>query len=268
MSANGGHVGRIGLWTSGSQAAQITDDNPMGVRKSLFISPLATAREEWIPTLDAAALALGYRPRFKVWMPYGQKLINKVMCADSWVSLLKSGTGRPHEYAPAFVETRKHCEELIVYHGCPRYLAETPTGAKDSYAWLMPALVAGCSICLDAEGDKSSREMKALAAKLDAQGARYYVEPLIKGGTPWEAAGIGCFVVLSKLRETIRKAWSPATGAAKEYQYINILVGSVADIDVPELRGYLAKGWHVFVPPETPADTLKALAAPEVAATS
>jgi len=250
-------AGRIGLWTSCSQAERISPENPMGLRRNLLVGgPIATAREEWIPALIAAKTALGYAPDFMPWMWYGQKIINGIMCADSFTSLLKSGTGRPHEYLPAAIELKQHCRDLVIYHGAPSHLAELPTGGVDDYSWLFPTLLSGAIPAYDAQGDKVTPAMQRLAARHKKSKQPFWVEPFVKPGTQWAADEVSCCVLLPKVRSVIAADWSDAQGAVREYRKTVVMIGDKRQIDVEEVKGYLAKGWNVLVPVDTDAETL------------
>lgn len=246
------NLGRIGLWTSCSQAERITPTNPMGLRRNLLVGgPILTTREEWIPALKAAAASLGYAPDFLPWMWYGQKIIGGIMAADSLTSLIKSGTGHPHEYLPAAIELKQHCRDLIIYHGAPSHLAETPTGVADNYAWLYPTMLSGAIPAYDAMADKMHPAMMKLAARHKKSKQRYWVEPFVKPGTQWAADETPCCVLLPKVRSVIAADWSPAQGAVREYRNTVVMIGDQRQIEVEEVRGFLAKGWNVLVPVDT-----------------
>lgn len=246
----------IGLWRNCSNRAHMTAANPMGVASDILASPLAVVRDDWIPKIDAAAESLGYKPDFIAWMIYGQVIVNNIMCADSWVSLINRGVGKPFEYQPAFLELVKHCRDFYVYHGAPSNLAEVPTGAIDDYRWLGPTMLAGAIPVYDAQGDKVTPAMQRLAAMHKRRRQRFAVEPFVKPGTQWAADEVPCFVMLSKVRQVIAADWSAAQGAVKDYPYTNVLVGKWEELGEEEARGYLDRGWNVFYPINTPVDFL------------
>jgi len=260
----------IGLWTSCSQVANITPENPLGLGRGLLVAgPNKVADEEWIPNLIRAGAVLGYRPWFMTWMDKGQVLQTsrtyvakpakegdpvpsppKIMCVDSYTSLIKSGTGRPWEYATAYRKVKPYCERLIVYHGAPDYRD------SDGYGWMAPIWESEAEPCFDATGDCTTEEMVELANECEKRGKRYYVEPFVAQQTLWFTRKIPCFVLLQTVRDTIRKNWSPASGAAKDYPFVNVLVGNHNEIEAKETRGYLDRGWNVFYPLDTPLEKL------------
>lgn len=249
-------TGKIGLWRNCSNRKHQTDENPLGIARDILVSPLGVVREDWAPKLDDAAVALGYRPDFMPWMWNGQVLVDEIMCADSFTSMIKRGTGKPFEYLPAALELKKHCRDLYVYHGAPTHLAEVPTGGADNYAWLYPTLLAGAVPVYDAQGDKQTTAMMKLAARHKKSRQRFGVEPFVKPGTQWAADGVPCFVMLSTVRRTIAADWGAAHAAVRDYPHVTVLVGKWEELGEEEAKGYLARGWSVFYPIGTPTDLL------------
>lgn len=246
----------LGLWRNCSNAAHITPDNPLGLAGGLLRDgPLPTFETEWIPALDAATAAFGRPIDVLGWMIFGQKIIDGVMCADSYASLVASGTGHPKQYVRALLALKRHCRTLYVYHGSPRYIAEP----KNDYTWLLPTLIAEAVPVYDAEADRKSLAMQKLADHHWRLGLPFAVEPFVKPGTPWEARQVPCFVLLSKVRETIRKGWSKATGAVRDYPFTNVLIPDADDINLDEIRGFWARGWTVFLPLDTPIEIISQL---------
>lgn len=264
-------TGRIGLWTSCSQVSNITPENPMGLGKGLATAgPNAVAREEWEPPLSAASKTLGYVPSFMTWMDKGQAFAPSsgiagkgdpvplpagIMAVDSYASLIASGTGKPWEYATAYRYIKRFCDKLFVYHGSPTVCL------SGNLAWLSPIFESDAIPVFDAEGDQTSLAMLEIAEQCAVRGREFAVEPFVSKQTLWFARKTPCFVLLQTVRDTIRKNWAPATGAAREYPHTNVMIGDPKQIDEDEVNGYLDRGWNVFLPLDTDPAVLAQFAA-------
>lgn len=256
-------LGRVALWRSCAADALQSPENPGGLSSRLLNDGMHTvAVDDWIPALDRAAEAIGYKPDFVLWMPAGVWKNGKILAYDAYPALCESGTGYPEEYGPTLRLLNSHIGQGWWYTGSPESFVKDKDDPR-RWAWsVAPMIESGWGVVLDAQADRYTEEGDRAAEMIrDWCGLPLGVEPRPAIKSRWVAEKTPGFVMLQTERGMRAANYSLAYNSERNPPGgLYILVGDYRSITVDEAVKYTLEGCVVVMPIDTPPAMLRDIA--------